>query len=378
MVNLLTQYSQQADLEQKNKKIHNKGFFRASFVSGASLLPIAIAASKVPDLFQKTPEISLIQNNKIKDVIPEILKKTGLEEKGVKAVFVSPFNKNAKTNLLNSLIPLELNEIRLDFKSKIKNPKILKAYETLNNSLEKLALIIIQPSKKDKRAINLISQNLKNNNNDVVKNITNNIMQQQNITQDFAEMFADMTKNITASPALFKAKNNNISSYISYSNTILIPDNKVKSSLFKEIGHALNKNSGALTKFIRLLKPLALILPSYIALLSLLNKRKTNEDNKNPNNKLQKMNDFIKKNAGKLTFLSVLPMIAEETLAVVKGNKIAKSLLNTKKYNTVKSSNLISLAITAGAGLIAVFGVHSAVKVKDNIQNNYENKLNNK
>ena len=63
-----------------------------------------------------------------------------------------------------------------------------------------------------------------------------------------------------------------------------------------------------------------------IALIALLKTKKA--EGEQPTGVVDKATDFIKNNAGKLTFATFIPTLIEEAMASIKGNKMAKELLN--------------------------------------------------
>lgn len=166
------------------------------------------------------------------------------------------------------------------------------------------------------------------------------------MAQNFAKMFE------VGANAAFEPK----------SNTVYIGEKGLFSSVFHEIGHAMNYNSSKFMKFVQK----ARILTSYnIPVLGLglfaasLFHRVKPESANEPKSLWEKTKDFVKNNAGKITFATFLPMLIEEAAASVKGIKVAKKYLNpaqvsklTKNYLTAFSSyGLTAVALGAAVGL---------------------------
>lgn len=144
------------------------------------------------------------------------------------------------------------------------------------------------------------------------------------------------------------------------------------------MGHALSADS-TFVKTLQKVTPVAMMIPGLVLTAALLNKRKAGDESQPTDGKFQKLKDAVKKNAGKLTALAFVPMLAEEGIASLKGGKIAKNLfkdgkLSKELLNKVRLTNASNFAgyILLAAG--AVLGTKLAIKVKDNLQAKYEAK----
>lgn len=126
----------------------------------------------------------------------------------------------------------------------------------------------------------------------------------------------------------------------------------------------MNANLSKIGKILQKNRALAMLsLP--IALIALLKTKKA--PNEEPKNKLDKITTFIKNNAGKLTFATFLPTIAEEGLATIKGNKLAKQLLDPELAKKVAKTNALGLSSYILLATLSAIGIHLGVKVKDAI-----------
>ena len=139
------------------------------------------------------------------------------------------------------------------------------------------------------------------------------------------------------------------------------------------MGHALNANSSKVGKFLQSSRILAKFLPGIFALISICTKKKA--DDETPAKGIGKVTHFIKKNAGLLCFSSMLPAILEETMATVKGNKIASKMLDKNLLKNVKLTNAVGLSTYILAAVSAGVSTSVAIKVKDNIQAKHEAKV---
>ena len=134
--------------------------------------------------------------------------------------------------------------------------------------------------------------------------------------------------------------------------------------VFHEMGHALNANKSIIGKILQKCRPLAiLVLP--VALIALFKTKKA--PNEKSTGTFDKVTDFIKNNAGKLTFLTFIPTLAEEALASIKGLNLAKKVLNPELAAKVSKTNKIAYLTYLGLALAASVGTYLAVKVKDAI-----------
>ena len=153
--------------------------------------------------------------------------------------------------------------------------------------------------------------------------------------------------------------------YSSTANKVMINTEKLGPAGFHEIGHAINFNN---SKFWRALQKYRLFAP-YVALsiagVAILKRKKA--DGEKPTGFFDRTTTFIKNNAGKLAFGAMVPMLAEEVMASVRGNKLAKSLLSPELAKKVIKMNGLGalgyVGAAAAVGLAATLGS----KVRDKI-----------
>ena len=149
-------------------------------------------------------------------------------------------------------------------------------------------------------------------------------------------------------------------------NTILIPEKDISYALYHELGHSHNFNISKFGRFLQQCRPLSMYLPALIALYGAFSRKSKPEDGKELT-AAQKTNNFIRDNAGKISFFVTIPMLLEEGLATKKGLGWAKKYLSPENFKQVKKGNLIAytsyLLTAASMGLASWF----AVKVKDKL-----------
>lgn len=119
-------------------------------------------------------------------------------------------------------------------------------------------------------------------------------------------------------------------------NNVYIGEKGLYSSVFHELGHALNYNS---SKFMKFLQKARVITPFNIPVVGLglfaagLLHRVKPESQDRPKSSWEKTKDFVKQHSGKLTLLTFAPMLVEEAAASVKGIKIAKNYFTPEQVS---------------------------------------------
>lgn len=148
------------------------------------------------------------------------------------------------------------------------------------------------------------------------------------------------------------------------SNKMLLPGKGLEMCVFHEMGHAANKNLSMIGKVLQKSRPLtALTLP--IALIGLFKTKKA------PGEKskgfMDRATDFVKNNAGKLTLLTFVPVLIEEAMASINGEKFAKQVLRSELVKKMSKANKVAYLTYAGMATATSVGVALAVKVRDKI-----------
>lgn len=321
----------------EQKKIHygNKGFLRSQIASMPVIMASGFASKQFVNGIKKVSDLSKEDSVILIKAAQEGLSKTGLKEKGVKTYI--------------------LEAVNLD---KIKKGDI--------SEFNKLCSF----NRKDLKGIQAFKTELKSNK--LINKFIDTFSKNCDIFSDKDEFF-----NIIANIQASSVKSGSNAFYLRHANKIILPEKVFKTSVFHEMGHALNNNGGNVLKLLQKVRPAAMIMPSAILLASLLNKRKATDEPSD--NKAVRVWDGIKKNAGKLTALSMLPMVLEEGIASLRGDKIARGLVKDgkltkdllKKIRLTNASGFATYALTAAG---TVLSTKIAIKVKDKIQERYETK----
>jgi len=155
--------------------------------------------------------------------------------------------------------------------------------------------------------------------------------------------------------------------YLSKLNKILIPQKDIALLTFHEIGHAASANLSKLGKTLSKSSRIFRFAIPIISTIALYKTKKAPDDK--PKGFLGKATEFIKNNAGKLTFLACVPTLADEAIASIKGYKLAKSIdvLNPDLLKKVARTNRVAFLSYISSTVLASLGIFAAVKVKDSI-----------
>ena len=155
-------------------------------------------------------------------------------------------------------------------------------------------------------------------------------------------------------------------------NEVVVNSKNLYSTVYHELGHAMNKNGNWFTKGLQKARNItpfgvSLLAPVFLAvgLLHKVDKTKPQEEK----GKLEKTLDFISDNAGKLTLATYIPMLAEEGLASVRGLKAAskhlpKDVIGKLGGNYLKAWSTYALIAAAVSGGVAL-GIHVANNIKN-------------
>lgn len=370
----------------KKPKIQNKGLIAASYAGPLAATPAGFAALGIFKFIKPTSRLTSEETAILRRGAREGLRQSGLYDEGVRIYRMQevslPKLKDVITNF-SSYKKSYISGAERAF-SNFDNSKSNNIGEVVNKSFK--ALSPVKYTGKDKKALNAIKTEIRETANSKTGLVKIFECAQGKIATDIPQEMQEMLNGLRnamvdcyakAVGLNFKLGNN--AAYLPHANKIITPDKSLQTSVFHEMGHALNKNGSVILKALQKARPMAKILPGIILVAALLNKRKTTDEQSLADNKRQRVKDFIKRNAGKLTALSILPMVAEEGIASLRGGKIAKDLFKDGKLtkeilNKVNKTNLAGFATYVLYAVGMVVAANTAVKVKDNIQAKYEAK----
>ena len=146
---------------------------------------------------------------------------------------------------------------------------------------------------------------------------------------------------------------------------LLVNRDKMGSAAFHELGHAMNAKGIGEGRILAKIRGKAKNCVPLVFLISMLTP-KDREDSKTKNPVYKTLLNF-KKYAGLIAALCMLPMVAEEGLASIKGSKMAKKVLSPelcKRINKVNTRSFMSY--TTGMILVGI-GMALANYVKDKV-----------
>ncbi len=159
-------------------------------------------------------------------------------------------------------------------------------------------------------------------------------------------------------------KNGKNAAFFPNTHKILINSEKLGLAVFHEMGHAINKNMSNAGKLLQRMRSVSLAAPIFFAVAMLTNKRTAENP---PQTKWQKTKNFIKENIGKISTLCFMPMVAEEIMASVRGQKLAKSVVPKELIKNVNKTHMVGAASYIGAAVIAGLAAFLANKVRDKV-----------
>lgn len=154
--------------------------------------------------------------------------------------------------------------------------------------------------------------------------------------------------------------------YLIKKNTVWLPEGKLLPCGFHELGHAMNYNFSKIGKFLQKSRVSGMILASAIGLYSIF----TTSTPKHGNKELttgEKTKNFIRENAGKLSFLAFAPILIEEGMATLKGQKWANKLLDKNLAKQVFKGNKIAYLSYLGTAIATGVATWAGVKIKDHL-----------
>ena len=197
-----------------------------------------------------------------------------------------------------------------------------------------------------------------------IQKLYNDFLSQQEKNIPKKEFFNKL-KKVTLKRVLAPYVNGNNAGFFSGKNRIFVNVDKFGTAVFHEIGHAINYNSSPFWKVIQKMRVPLVYAPSAFLMVSLFKRKKL--EGEEPKNGFDRATDFIKSNAGKLSMLAMVPVIAEELKATLRGNKMARQLCSPELYKKVVKTNTLGAITYISAALLTGLSVYAAGKIKDSI-----------
>ena len=157
----------------------------------------------------------------------------------------------------------------------------------------------------------------------------------------------------------------NTAAYLFKTKKIAVNIDKLGTSAFHEMGHAINHNQSKIWKVIQGMRLPAMAAGGVFGLTALLKRQKL--EGEQPVNTFDKVTTFVKDNVGKLVLASFVPIVSEELMATYRGNKMAKKLLPSEMFAKVKKTNRLGAVTYISSALLTALAAYSASKVRDKI-----------
>ena len=155
-------------------------------------------------------------------------------------------------------------------------------------------------------------------------------------------------------------------------NTVAVSKKGMQILGFHEMGHAINFHFSKLSQCLDKFRGIALKAPFLLLLYAAFSKKSKPKDENDRLTGLQKLNNFIRNNVGKLTVISMLPILIEEGMATYNGQKYANKLLKPKLAKKVLKTNLLAGSTYLISAAFAGLGAWLTVKMKNNAVDSLE------
>ncbi len=350
---------------QKEPHFRNKGFIRGSISKQIAAVPFSFASLGIVSAMIKNSKLGKEDIITIKKAAAKAVTQSGLKDTGLKVRYVDKVN-----------IPLTPEGIKKHAASAIESA--MKDADVESGDFTKSLMGIfdkifgITNKKKDQQALAVIAEEMEKSKSGRISKFFDNYLKRILSKAENSEQMTKMMEEIGKRAQFMQFKLGMNSAYFPKANKILVSEQTLSTSVFHEIGHALNNNFSKIGKVLQKMRPVALVAVPIISLLALTTKRRV--EDKPKDRKINNGLDFIKRNAGQLTLLAFAPMVIEEAMATIKGNGLAKNLLADapKLLKKVKVGNALGLASYTLAAIGSAIALKSGIKAKDKIQQRYE------
>lgn len=167
--------------------------------------------------------------------------------------------------------------------------------------------------------------------------------------------------------------------YIDNNKTVIINNKNLFTSVYHELGHAMNANtnifSKALSKARNYITPMGISILAPITLaIGLAHKVDRNKPIEKKD-KVEKTLDFVADNAGTITLVSYTPLLAEEGLASIRGLNQAKKVLPKDKVSKLAKNYLKAWGTYAKVAAVTSALVGLGVMISNATKNNRSKEL---
>ena len=218
------------------------------------------------------------------------------------------------------------------------------------------------------RAYNIL--NLKSKGVNIYRVTSENVSELVNIIKKdlqktYLKFYPDYMKTITASNLVNIVKNGQNEFWFKHSKSILLPQKGMELTAFHELGHAIDYVFSKTGRVIQNTRSL-LYLPLLIMMFGCFTQKESETKDKKLT-KFDKIKNFIRDNAGKLSAVATVPVLYSEGMATLKGYKIAKKVLSPENSKKMLKTSLIGFSSYVVYAALLVGASIAAVKIKDEL-----------
>lgn len=147
-------------------------------------------------------------------------------------------------------------------------------------------------------------------------------------------------------------------------NMVLINREKFPLAVFHELGHAFNCNNSKFWRALQKIRVPAMAIAGSTFFIPALTKDAKVQDGEELT-KGQKFKNWLRKYSPAIAFGAMVPVLAEEGMASVRGCKWAKSLMDKKLYGNVLKTNVVAYSTYMLAAVGMGLSAYVTKKIKD-------------
>ena len=254
------------------------------------------------------------------------------------------------------LTPEQKIELQKKLREHLKNGEYKKFWQEIKNAGKINEKIKTNEIKSDLQQAAKPIEEIKNKIDKIVKPAESSNMQEKIIKSGSRKKLAKKLKDVAEGKNAFCSP---------LTKDIMINLDKLGGASFHEMGHALNASGSKAIKALVFGNVISAYFVPVILAIGLLKPKK--KEGQESNGIIDKTTTFIKNNAGKLAFAALIPTLAEEGLASIRGGQIAKKVLDPKLLKKVNKNNFLAWTTYFTGALLTSVSIALAVKIRDKV-----------